>query len=222
MSKIGRVMSWQIRADPATGRKYGYGFAVTDDGITAYISGKEVGRDRRLQIGAQITFDITSVAGHDGRVLARNIGGPGLVAWEEWKSLQSADARIQAEKVKLEWAEFKNQQGWAKTTRAPAGARGGGAGTSRTIEQRKDTDGRFYTKQEFFAQYGGYAQWDAQAPRPAAGGRAAGRGAPSGGLEKRKDTDGRFYTKKEFFEQYGGFAEWDAARAGAGGRGRGF
>eukprot|EP01062_Namystynia_karyoxenos_P057750 TRINITY_DN488_c0_g1_i2.p1 TRINITY_DN488_c0_g1~~TRINITY_DN488_c0_g1_i2.p1 ORF type:complete len:245 (+),score=107.86 TRINITY_DN488_c0_g1_i2:90-737(+) len=214
MSVTGKVMSWTVRTNPQTGRKNAYGFAVTSDGKTVFIPAKELGdRSNRLQIGGTLHFDIEKVQGHDGRVLGKNVTGPGVVTWDDWKATKDQTKDL-AMSVKEEWEAHKEgQSSWQKRGGAPAAG----------AEKRKDTDGKFYTKQEFKDQYGGFKEWDKaprQQQRPAAG-RAAGRGA--GQVEKRKDTDGRFYTKAEFVKEYGGYTEWDAAAPGGGrgGRGRG-
>eukprot|EP01062_Namystynia_karyoxenos_P057745 TRINITY_DN488_c0_g1_i12.p2 TRINITY_DN488_c0_g1~~TRINITY_DN488_c0_g1_i12.p2 ORF type:complete len:248 (+),score=107.30 TRINITY_DN488_c0_g1_i12:102-746(+) len=213
MSQSGKVMAWSMKTSPKTGKKYAYGFAVTPAGQTIYIPAKALGgRTKRLQVGGMLNFDVEKVEGHDGRLLGTNVSGPAVVEWEDWKA--SADqTKDLAMQTKEEWAAHKeSQSGWQRREATGAGP-----------EKRKDTDGKFYTKQEFKDQYGGFKEWDKaprQQQRPAAG-RAAGRGA--GQVEKRKDTDGRFYTKAEFVKEYGGYTEWDAAAPGGGrgGRGRG-
>eukprot|EP00756_Hemistasia_phaeocysticola_P059745 Hpha_TRINITY_DN36660_c0_g1::TRINITY_DN36660_c0_g1_i1::g.18742::m.18742 len=222
MSKSGKVMSWNLRRTD-TGKKYGYGFAVTTDGVTAYIPGKELGKGMRLKVGGQINFDTTVVEGHDGRVMATNVSGPGVIEWEEWKASLSSESKELAEKTKAEWAAHKeSQQGWTPREPTPRGVSTPTNKAGGQLEKRKDIDGKYYTKQEFFLQYSGYKEWNAKAPKPPVGRPAGGRGA--GGLEKRKDVDGRFYSKQEFMKEYGGYSEWNAAAPAAGrggGRGRG-
>eukprot|EP00756_Hemistasia_phaeocysticola_P041046 Hpha_TRINITY_DN16896_c0_g9::TRINITY_DN16896_c0_g9_i1::g.149223::m.149223 len=225
MSEQGKVMRW-VNKPTKDGKRSAYGFAVTTDGRTVYIPSKELGgTDKRLKVGATLRFDVNQVDGHDGRLLASNVSGPGVVTWDEWKEDESG--KELALQTKQEWEDHKAGQGWtgenrekrAATSSAPPAKRSRQDGN----EKRKDVDGRFYTKLEFKQQYGGYKEWDARAPKPPPQPRGGlgGRGRGAGGIEKRLDTDGRPYSKDEFKKEYGGYAEWDMAAPVSRGRGRG-
>eukprot|EP00755_Sulcionema_specki_P008795 Sspe_Gene.6060::Locus_2029_Transcript_1_1_Confidence_1.000_Length_1031::g.6060::m.6060 len=84
---------------------------------------------------------------------------------------------------------------------AKGGRKGGGrmAGGMGGPEKRRDTDGKYYTKEEFYAQYGGYAEWDSRE-------------------ERMSPANGKFYTKDEFMAHFGGLAEWNAAGGKGGAR----
>lgn len=93
---------------------------------------------------------------------------------------------------------------------AGVAARGGGMKGQPLVhaeEKRKDTDGKWYTRAEFVALYGGGKEWEAQ--------------------EQRRDADGKWYNKASFKEVYGNLATWSTAErrvpkpAGGGGGGRG-
>jgi hypothetical protein len=99
-------------------------------------------------------------------------------------------------------------------------------------ERRIDSeDGKSYTREEFVAQYGHTAQWDAavgarmqqqhhsvppwQQPQTNRQHQQQANGTVQVAMpvqERRTDPDdGELYTRGGFIEQYGGTAEWDAA-----------
>eukprot|EP00660_Eupelagonema_oceanica_P007005 gene7005-22507_t len=123
----GTVMKWKNRSKDA-GIKHSYGFAVTPKGQTVFIPYKNItdGKGKRLQVGAKVHFEIEHVEGHDGRVLGKNVTGPGVVSWDEWK--ENDDGKAMALKAKEQWQAHKEKQtGWTKKER-PAGGRGGRGG----------------------------------------------------------------------------------------------
>eukprot|EP00756_Hemistasia_phaeocysticola_P032915 Hpha_TRINITY_DN16436_c0_g5::TRINITY_DN16436_c0_g5_i1::g.164090::m.164090 len=98
MSLVGVVRAWSK----------GYGFAECKDGRTVFVHHKEIGHGNRLRVGAELSFDIEENEGHDGRVKARNVTGPGIVTWAEWK--KSAPTQEEREKEREEWDSYKKEQ----------------------------------------------------------------------------------------------------------------
>eukprot|EP00756_Hemistasia_phaeocysticola_P013475 Hpha_TRINITY_DN15282_c4_g3::TRINITY_DN15282_c4_g3_i1::g.66690::m.66690 len=97
----------------------GYGFAQCDDGRTVFVHHKEIGHGNRLRVGAVLNFDIEENDGHDGRVKARNVSGPGIVTWAEWK--KTAPTQEEREQERASWESYKrNQLGYEEGTGHPS------------------------------------------------------------------------------------------------------
>merc|ERR1719169_411441 len=108
-------MKW-INKTKDSGIRTAYGFAVTPKGQTVYLpyreiadkDGKKGGERLRLQVGAKVHFEIEQVDGHDGRVLGKNVSGPGVVSWDDWKA--NDDGKALAQKTKEQWQAHKEKQ----------------------------------------------------------------------------------------------------------------
>eukprot|EP00755_Sulcionema_specki_P024895 Sspe_Gene.82111::Locus_53717_Transcript_1_1_Confidence_1.000_Length_1133::g.82111::m.82111 len=160
----------------------GYGFA--EDPVTGkdvYVHAKAIGGGMLLE-GREIHYDPMESEHGSGRVQARNVTGPAVRDLRDGETV--AIGAKGGKGGKAGKMAFGRMAGGA----APRGAKGG-------QQKRKDTDGRYYTKEEFVAQYGGVAEWEAAEERPS-------------------PINGKMYTKDKFLAHFGGLAEWNAAGAG--------
>merc|ERR1712060_100427 len=99
----GTVLKWHTK---------GYGFASAGN-KTVFIGGNELpDKNHRLVVGKTLTFDIEEVEGHDGRVLGRNVKGPAIVTWDDWKATYGKDGVSKDDYLaqKQAWNDHKDKQ----------------------------------------------------------------------------------------------------------------
>eukprot|EP01062_Namystynia_karyoxenos_P063287 TRINITY_DN560_c0_g1_i1.p2 TRINITY_DN560_c0_g1~~TRINITY_DN560_c0_g1_i1.p2 ORF type:complete len:329 (+),score=120.22 TRINITY_DN560_c0_g1_i1:77-988(+) len=128
--------------------------------------------------------------GRGGRGGAAGRGGRGGQAAAPEKRMDT-DGKYYTKEAYLElYGGFREWNAAAKRgiiggTQAPGrgggrpagrGGQAGGRAAGQSLEKRRDTDGKYYTREEFLKEYGGLKEWIAAAPRSGGKGKGKGKG----------------------------------------------
>eukprot|EP00756_Hemistasia_phaeocysticola_P025342 Hpha_TRINITY_DN16001_c1_g1::TRINITY_DN16001_c1_g1_i1::g.121372::m.121372 len=226
IEQYGGLKEWNAKAAPAQGKGAGKGAGRPAGGQQKGAKGGEEKRkdtDGKMYTRAEFVKQYGGTREWDARGAAqkRAAVGPAIIPGQAEKRKDTDGKWYTMEEFRKQYGGLAqwNQRAPAAASRgAGVAARGGGARGAGVAnlkgpavvaggeEKRKDTDGKWYTRQDFLKQYGGLKEWEAR--------------------EERKDaSDGKWYNKQSFLKVYGNLSTWATAerrhrpQAAAGGRG---